>query len=79
MECANEEESEVVEHFGEEIPEYPHIWRQLWHRQDESIHRLEMFPVSHDVVGDQLETDGADDECCQDQQDTLKFRLHLVV
>ena len=37
LEGGDEEEAEVLEHLGEEVPEEPHVGRQLGHGEDEPV------------------------------------------
>ena len=38
LEGTDEEDSEVVKHLGEEIPEYPHVGGELRNCQNKAIH-----------------------------------------
>ena len=66
LECAQEENSEVVEHLREEIPKYSHVGGQLGHRQDKSVHRVEVAPVPGDVERDELEATEGGQEGSED-------------
>ena len=56
LEGGDEEEAEVLEHLGEEVPEEPHVGRQLGHGEDEAVGGGEEAGVgAHEVEGREQE------------------------
>ena len=70
LEGTDEEDSEVVKHLGEEIPEYSHVRCQLRNSQDEAIDRVEIAPASCDLKWDQLKETECSQECWDHGQDS---------
>lgn len=47
-EDAQEELSERVEHFDEEVPPQPHVWRQVRQQKMRAVGRWDKFPAAHE-------------------------------